>query len=70
MAYSFALKKRAERALTLGDDCAGSRRTASVVTWYAVLVDLFNVGRLLRPGKIVFLDDYHVPVSRVRPRSS
>lgn len=27
----------------------------------AVFVDLFYLGRLLRPGGIVFLDDYHLP---------
>ncbi len=27
----------------------------------AVFVDLFYLGRLLRPGKIVFLDDYQLP---------
>jgi hypothetical protein len=27
----------------------------------AVFVDLYYLGRLLRPGGIVFLDDYHLP---------
>ena len=27
----------------------------------AVFVDLYYVGRLLRPGGIVFVDDYHLP---------
>jgi hypothetical protein len=27
----------------------------------AVFLDLFYLGRLLRPGGIVFLDDYHLP---------
>lgn len=33
-------------SVTLGDDCADSRRTLLVVTCHAVLVDLFDIGRL------------------------
>ena len=45
---------------------AGGRRFDLAIVdgnhgFVAVFVDLYYLGRLLRPGGIVFLDDYHLP---------